>query len=68
MKIGIEPLEVISMSRKDLDLSKTQFCKEIVHKINPDILINLAAYTSVDLAETNSELAFRLLFWGRSGL
>tara|TARA_Y100001968_G_C19434676_1_gene758980 strand:- start:810 stop:1712 length:903 start_codon:yes stop_codon:yes gene_type:complete len=57
-KIGADLVEVFSITRKDLDLCDAKACEEIVQRIKPDFLINAAAYTFVDLAETNSNIAF----------
>ncbi len=57
-RMGMDLVEVLSITRKDLDLCDIQSCKKIVKQIQPDYLINVAAYTNVDLAERNSEMAF----------
>lgn len=49
--------QVIALGREDADLSDPQRCAEIVKEINPDFVINAAAYTAVDAAETDEELA-----------
>ena len=50
--------ELISLTRKDLDLLDEQLCRKTIEKINPDIIINAAAYTAVDRAEVEPEIAF----------
>ena len=42
---------------KTLDLLKLDFISSFLNDINPSVIINCAAYTSVDKAETESELA-----------
>jgi dTDP-4-dehydrorhamnose reductase len=49
--------EVIALSRADLDLSKPEEAAAMVRDIKPDILLNAAAYTTVDKAESEPELA-----------
>lgn len=44
-------------NRTDLDLSKPEIIREKIHLANPDLIINTAAYTAVDRAESESELA-----------
>ncbi len=52
--------EVIALSREQLDLSKIHDIRRIVREIKPDLIINPAAYTAVDKAESESELAFAI--------
>ena len=47
----------IFSSRKDLDLSDLNSINSFLNDINPSLIINCAAYTSVDKAETESKLA-----------
>ena len=56
--IGTELVDVTLITRKDLNLCDVEACKKIVQQIKPEFLINVAAYTNVDLAEKNSNLAF----------
>lgn len=49
--------EVIGLTRQDLDLTKPESIEEAIAKLKPDIIINAAAYTAVDKAETEPELA-----------
>ena len=51
-------LEVFSFSSKQLDITNISALHKITEEINPDILINCAAYTKVDDCETNMEKAF----------
>jgi dTDP-4-dehydrorhamnose reductase len=52
--------EVVALSREQLDLSKTHDIKRIVREIKPNLIINPAAYTAVDKAESEPELAFAI--------
>jgi len=45
-------------TRRELDLSRPEEIAGRVSEINPDIIINAAAYTAVDKAEVERELAF----------
>ncbi len=49
---------VICLDQEDIDLAKPETLPEIVKSIRPDILINAAAYTQVDKAESEADLAF----------
>ena len=52
--------EIIQPTRKELDLSDNLACKNIVEKVKPDWIINLAAYTLVDKAEIEMDLATQI--------
>jgi dTDP-4-dehydrorhamnose reductase len=52
--------EVIALSREALDLSKIHDIRRVVREVKPDLIINPAAYTAVDKAETEPELAFAI--------
>lgn len=49
--------EVIAPSRSELDLSEAAQAARFVRDVQPDILVNAAAYTAVDKAESEPELA-----------
>lgn len=44
----------------DLDITNLEAVKEYVGRINPDYIINCAAYTAVDKAEDDKELAYKI--------
>lgn len=46
--------------RESLDLSKTDAIESILASYAPDLIINPAAFTAVDLAETEQDLAFKI--------
>jgi dTDP-4-dehydrorhamnose reductase len=52
--------EVIATDRDTLDLTNPDAIKEFIDDIKPDIIINPAAYTAVDKAESESELAYQI--------
>jgi dTDP-4-dehydrorhamnose reductase len=52
--------EVIATGRHELDLASPDAIKVFIDKNKPDIIINAAAYTKVDQAETESQLAFQI--------
>jgi dTDP-4-dehydrorhamnose reductase len=52
--------EIIAPSRTKLDVSDPQAVNQAVRSASPDFVINAAAYTAVDAAESHSELAFRI--------
>ena len=52
--------EVIATDRNDLDLADPDKIRIYVDQVKPDIIINLAAYTAVDKAESEPELAYQI--------
>lgn len=49
--------EVLAFTRSELDLSDPEAAASAVRETRPDILLNAAAYTAVDHAESEPELA-----------
>lgn len=49
--------EVAAFSRHELDLSKPDHIRRAIRDVRPSIIVNAAAYTSVDQAETEKEQA-----------
>ena len=60
LKTKLAEYEVIALSREQLDLTKTHDIRRIVREIKPTLIINPAAYTAVDKAETEPELAYAI--------
>ena len=52
--------EVISIGREELDLTNSEKISQLIREIHPDYLVNAAAYTAVDKAETEPELAYSI--------
>lgn len=52
--------EVVATDRDTLDLIDTQFIKETIHQVKPDLIINAAAYTNVDQAEKEKDLVYKV--------
>ncbi len=50
----------VGFDRGDLDLSNIGMIEQKVTDVRPDVIVNCAAYTNVDLAEKEPELAFKL--------
>ena len=56
---SLAPLgEVVACGRNEADLAKLTDLRTLVRKISPQIIVNAAAYTAVDKAESEPELAF----------
>jgi dTDP-4-dehydrorhamnose reductase len=52
--------EVIAADREELDLADSDAIKKFIDQIKPGIIINPAAYTAVDKAESEPELAYKI--------
>ena len=48
---------VVALTKSDLDITDVRAVRDSVSKARPDVIINCAAYTKVDDAETNEHLA-----------
>lgn len=49
--------EIIALDRNQMDLSDLTQVRDVIREIKPNLIVNPAAYTAVDKAETESELA-----------
>lgn len=52
--------ELIGVGRDKLDLTQTSAIRQIINELKPDIIVNSAAYTAVDKAESEPELAEKI--------
>jgi len=53
-------LQMLAAGREDLDITQQKAVNSFIQTKNPDIVINAAAYTAVDKAESEPELAYAL--------
>ena len=49
--------EVAAFERQQLDLRKPDQIRRVIHDVRPSVIVNAAAYTTVDKAETEERLA-----------
>ena len=49
--------DVLALGRDEFDLADANTCRETLQREQPDVLLNCAAYTAVDRAESEPELA-----------
>lgn len=54
---GASGTEIICMGRPNLDLARPETIEASVRAVNPDVIVNAAAYTAVDNAQDEPELA-----------
>jgi len=52
--------EVISIGREELDLTNSEKIGQLIREIHPDYLVNASAYTAVDKAEIEPDLAYSI--------
>ncbi len=58
---ALAPLgEVVATDRSTLDLAREDQIRSVVRAVKPDVILNAAAYTAVDKAESEPELAMRI--------
>jgi len=56
--------EVYGYGREELDITNFDQVKQVITEIRPDVVIHAAAYTKVDLAESESDQAFLINAYG----
>ncbi|HSV03699.1 MAG TPA: dTDP-4-dehydrorhamnose reductase [Phenylobacterium sp.] len=54
------PVELMALTRRECDLAEPAACAEVVRDARPDLVLIAAAYTAVDRAEAEPELANRI--------
>lgn len=52
--------EVIGLGRRDLDLSSLDHVRDATRDVSPSVIVNAAAYSAVDQAETDVDIAYRV--------
>src|SRR5688500_2448957 len=60
--------EVVALDRSQLDITDVSSVDKVLHEHRPDAVINCAAYTDVDGAETEKDAAFRANAFGVENL
>lgn len=56
--------EAFGYGREELDITNFSQVKQVIHEIYPDVVIHAAAYTKVDLAESEPDQAFAINAYG----
>lgn len=52
--------EVVAVDRQQMDLADLDQVRRVIRAVQPNMIVNPAAYTAVDKAESEPELAFRV--------
>ncbi|MDJ0508105.1 MAG: dTDP-4-dehydrorhamnose reductase [Crocosphaera sp.] len=50
--------EIVNVHRQEMDLTSPEIIRQVIQEVRPDVIINAAAYTAVDKAETQADIAF----------
>jgi dTDP-4-dehydrorhamnose reductase len=53
-------VDLVPLARADLDIADEEAVLALVEEVGPDLIINAAAYTAVDRAETDIDMAYRV--------
>lgn len=53
-------IEVFAYDREDLDITNEAQVSSVVSELNPDVIMNCAAHTAVDKAETDIEMSYAI--------
>ena len=52
--------EVVAVDRAQMDLADLDQVRDVIRRVRPGLIVNPAAYTAVDKAESEPELAYRI--------
>ena len=52
--------EVVAITRAECDLGSTEEIRGMMEKVRPAVIVNAAAYTAVDQAESQRKLAYAI--------
>jgi len=57
---GLAPLgSLVACTREGCDLERPEHLREVIRRHAPDVIVNAAAYTAVDRAESEPDRALR---------
>lgn len=65
---GLDNVEIIALGRPELDLANLSAVEEQLATIAPDVVVSAAAYTAVDKAESEQEIALAVNATGPGAL
>jgi len=60
--------EIVSLGSRDLDITSGTAVESLMGKINPQVILNCAAFTKVDDCETKKDLAWKVNVKGPGNL
>lgn len=56
--LACDDLEIVALGRPELDLARPETVLQALREARPDVVVSAAAYTAVDKAESESDIAF----------
>jgi dTDP-4-dehydrorhamnose reductase len=59
-RLSPTPADLVAVGREECDLSREQSIRDLVRRVQPAVIVNAAAYTAVDRAETERDLCFAI--------
>lgn len=68
VKLLAQEHEVYGLSRDQLDITNEDQCNLVIAELKPEVIIHSAAYTAVDLAESEEDLAYKTNAFGTRNL
>jgi dTDP-4-dehydrorhamnose reductase len=60
--------EIIAFDRDELDITQLEATRKVLEQVRPQVVLNAAAYTKVDQAESEPEMAYRINALGARNL
>ncbi|MGH8807925.1 MAG: SDR family oxidoreductase, partial [Noviherbaspirillum sp.] len=58
---SLQPLgEIVAVGRAQMDLADLDQVRDVIRRVRPQLIVNAAAYTAVDQAEQEADLAMRI--------
>ncbi|MBD0379704.1 dTDP-4-dehydrorhamnose reductase [Paenibacillus sedimenti] len=64
IKLLAKDNDVYGLGRDQLDITNEKQCNQVIGELQPEVIIHSAAYTAVDLAETEEDLAYKINAFG----
>ncbi|NTA51294.1 MULTISPECIES: dTDP-4-dehydrorhamnose reductase [Agrobacterium tumefaciens complex] len=56
--LASDELEIVALGRPELDLAQPETVLKALREVRPDVVVSAAAYTAVDKAESEQDIAF----------
>lgn len=56
--LASDELEIVALGRPELDLAQPETVLKALREVKPDVVVSAAAYTAVDRAESEQDIAF----------
>jgi dTDP-4-dehydrorhamnose reductase len=60
VRLKLDQATIIGMGRDELDITNADECQSVIARLKPDVVIHAAAYTAVDRAESEPDVAWMI--------